>query len=146
MGDNACCALIRQIHCALQKHANNGLRDAGLTFAQVNLLFMLRDHMGGSCSLKELERVLGVAQSTTAGLVKRTEEKGFIESFGSEKDKRIKSIRLTEAGRAVCLTAVKQVQEMESKAMESLSGEERSVLYSLLSKMYANISEPGEQG
>ena len=74
-----CGELIKHIHCAMQKDANNELRAEDLTFAQVHLLFTLQRQPDGTCPLKGLEKKMGVAQSTTAGLVKRSAEKGFVE-------------------------------------------------------------------
>lgn len=49
-------------------------------------------------SLKELEKILHVAQSTTARIVTKMEGKGLIDSFSDVSDKRIKYIRLTQYG------------------------------------------------
>ena len=39
MQEKQCGELIRHIHCAMQKNANNELREEDLTFAQVHLLY-----------------------------------------------------------------------------------------------------------
>ena len=36
-----CAELIKRIHCAIKKNADNELREEDLTFAQVHLLFIL---------------------------------------------------------------------------------------------------------
>lgn len=51
----------------MQKSANNDLRGRGLTVTQLNLLLSLYDSPDGELSLKQLEQIMHVAQSTTAG-------------------------------------------------------------------------------
>lgn len=67
--DTACGALIKQINSTLEKNANNTLRKQDLTFAQVSALLAIRDYPEPRISLKELEKILHVAQSTTAGII-----------------------------------------------------------------------------
>ena len=95
MQEKQCGELIRHIHCAMQKNANNELREEDLTFAQVHLLFTLQRQPEGTCPLKGLEKKLGIAQSTTAGLVKRSAEKGFVELLDDPTDRRVKQAHIT---------------------------------------------------
>lgn len=63
--DKHCGNLIKQIHDGMQKSANNDLRGRGLTVTQLNLLLSLYDGPDGELSLKQLEQIMHVAQSTT---------------------------------------------------------------------------------
>lgn len=80
--DTSCGMLIKQINSALEKNANNTLRKQDLTFAQVSALLAIRDFPVQRISLKELEKILHVAQSTTAGIIYRLEQKGLVTAFG----------------------------------------------------------------
>lgn len=145
MHGNDCGALIKHINCALQKNANNELREVGLTFAQMHLLFTLRDQPEGCCSLKELERNMKVAQSTTAGLVKRSGEKGFVECFGDAEDRRAKFVRITEKGLATCRDTEENIRLSEERMLKNLNQEERELLVELLLKVYAAVSTPDQK-
>lgn len=142
MAHRSCHELIRQINCALQKNANNELRAEDLTFAQVHLLFTLRRQKDGLCPLKELERLMGIAQSTTAGLVKRSAEKGFVELQDDPNDRRVKLAHITEKGLQVCDDTVEKIRRTEERMVERLSPEEADTLVTLLTKVYASISQP----
>lgn len=142
MHGNDCGALIKQIHCAMQKNANNGLRASGLTFSQLHLLFTLREQPEGRCSLKALERRMGVAQSTTVGIVRRCGEKGFVECFGDAEDRRAKFVRVTGKGLAVCRDAEENIRLSEERMLKYLTDGEKEELTLLLSKVYRGVSEP----
>lgn len=66
-----CSALIKQIHDHMEKHANNSLRSQDLTISQVGALVELYSAPEKQLSLKELEKLLHVAQSTSAGIISR---------------------------------------------------------------------------
>ena len=96
---DSCGTLLKQIHDALEKQANNSLRADGLTMAQVGVLLMLDRAEHRQMPLKELEKALHVAQSTAAGIVSRLEQKGLVESFGDAEDRRVKVVRLSGRSR-----------------------------------------------
>ena len=100
--------------------------------AQVTVLIWLNDLPDKSAALKELERELHVAQSTTADIVARLEQKGFVEGFGDSSDKRIKMVRITPKGEQCCINARKNMEESEGKLLSELSDEERITFNKLL--------------
>lgn len=142
MAQSSCHQLIRQINCALQKNANNELRAEDLTFAQVHLLFTLQRQKDGICPLKELERLMGIAQSTTAGLVKRSAEKGFVEVLDDPNDRRVKLAHITEKGLKVCDDTVEKIRRSETRMVSLLTPEESDTLVALLTKVYTAVSQP----
>ena len=87
-----CVPLIRHIHCAMEKEANNKLREMDLTVSQIYLLQALNHAPDGThtLTLKALEKQLQIGQSTTVGLVKRLQKKDFVTCTQSIDDKRIK--------------------------------------------------------
>lgn len=132
---NSCGALIKQIHDELEKNANNAMRAQDITMAQCGALVILHGVPGQQMTLKELERLLHVAQSTAAGIVTRLEQKGLVESFGSPEDRRIKVVRLTPAGTERCHTAEQDMLETEERLLSGLTETERSIFLSLLKKV-----------
>jgi len=135
-----CAVLIRQIHTELEKNANNSLRQDDLTMSQISVLIELAQAEGNQMELKRLEQLLHVAQSTAAGIVRRLEQKGFVEGYGSPEDKRIKMIRITPEGLACCEKAWAGAQEAETQLTSALTDTERTILISLLQKVRDSFS------
>lgn len=132
---NSCGALLKQIHDELEKNANNAMRAYDITMAQCGAMVALYDAPDHQMTLKELERLSHVAQSTAAGIVTRLEQKGLVESFGSTEDRRIKIVRLTPAGMERCHTAEQEMLEAEERLLSGLTETERSIFLSLLKKV-----------
>lgn len=133
--EGACAMLIKQIHGELEKNANNSLRQNGLTMSQISVLMELEKASENQMELKQMERRLHVAQSTAAGIVQRLEQKGFVESFGSEEDKRIKIIRITQSGRECCREAETNMKQAETDLTSALTETEQAILMELLKKV-----------
>lgn len=142
MQDNNCSDLIKHIHCAMQKNANNGLRAQGLTFAQVHLMFTLRKQPQQRCLMKGLERKMGVAQSTVAGLVKRCSDKGLVVCREDDADRRAKYVYITEKGLLTCAAAEENIRHAEQGMVKLLTPEETHTLAELLGKVYQAVSDP----
>lgn len=139
MSSEHCARLIRQINCATEKRINNELRDADLTHAQICLAFSLIEKENGCCTLKDLEKHLRVAQSTTLGIVKRSEEKGLVDCFPDPEDRRSKSVRITQKGIDLCSQIQANVRNTEEWLLAPLSEEERDTFRTLLAKIRNNL-------
>lgn len=139
MRKRACGTLIKQIHDGLERNANNTLRAQDLTMAQVGVLIELYHAPEKQMPLKELERILHVAQSTAAGIVVRLEQKKFVESFGDPNDRRIKMVRITPTGENCCLLAEQNMEETEELLMSALTEAERTVFFELLQKVCMSL-------
>jgi len=131
--------LIKHINDSIAKHANNNLRDKGITFAQQQMLFALRDSPNGERPLKELEQILKIAQSSAAGLVVRLEQKGFVIGYTSPDDKRVKFARITDSGLAICADAEEDIKLTEGALLKGLTVEESAMFIMLLRKICRNI-------
>lgn len=138
--DSSCSVLLKQIHDVQEKNINNTLRNLDLTFSQINVLRALVHSANKQMSLKELEKILHVAQSTTARIVAKMESKGLIDSFGDASDKRIKYIRLTQYGEQYSSNAKQKLEEEETRLLSSLTETEKMLFISLLQKITSNLS------
>ena len=138
--DSSCSVLLKQIHDVQEKNINNTLRNLDLTFSQINVLRALVHTADKQMSLKELEKILHVAQSTTARIVTKMEGKGLIDSFSDVSDKRIKYIRLTQDGEQYSSNAKQKLEEEETRLLSSLTETEKIVFVSLLQKIAGNLS------
>jgi len=130
-----CGRLIKQIHDEVRKNVNNAMRDLDMTMTQLEALMELDLAPENQCSFKELEQRLRLAQSTTAGIIARLEQKGFVESFGDSGDRRIKLVRLTQAGRERIAAAEQGKAEVEARLLSGLTETERDIFLVLLKKV-----------
>ena len=138
--NSSCSILLKQIHDVQKKNIDNTLRNLDLTFSQINVLRALVHSADKQMSLKELEKILHVAQSTTARIVTKMEGKGLIDSFSDVSDKRIKYIRLTQYGEQYSSNAKQKLEEEETRLLSSLTETEKMVFVSLLQKITSNLS------
>lgn len=130
-----CGPLIKQINDELLKNANNALRSQDMTMAQLEVLTELERAPDKQRSLKELEQILHVAQSTVVGIVARLEQKGFVEGFGASADRRVKLVRITREGAACANSAKHHRAEAEERLLSDLTQTERDIFYTLLKKV-----------
>ena len=131
-----CGALIKKIHDEIEKQANALLRQQDLTLSQMNVLMELEAIPGHQLTLKELEGLLHVAQSTAAGIVMRLEQKGFVESFPDENDRRVKKVAITPSGLECCKGAASDVERMETRLLDGLTETERVQFRDLQEKVF----------
>ena len=141
MQKKPCGAYIKHISDVLQRNCNNALQTKGLTMSQLTVLHLLQNAPCCALPLKELEKELRVAQSTAAGIITRMEEKGLVQGYGHAEDKRIKMIRITEAGRACFADAQGHSLESEAQLLSALTEEEKCLLNTLLKKVSESLSE-----
>ena len=133
--ENMCGAMIKQIHDELEKKGNNAMRIHEITMVQSHALMMLEQSPGKQLSLKELERILRVAQSTAAGIVARLEQKGLVEGFGSPEDRRIKMVRITEKGLERLRCVEQDMEQAEKHLLSGLTETEKEIFLVLLRKV-----------
>lgn len=136
---------IKKISDLLSKEANHNLQAHNLTVSQFHMLSMI--HRGGqeSYTLKELESLFHVAQSTMAGLVSRLEAKGLLEPLTDPADKRIKRTRLTPEGQAVCTAGRLDILRTENRLTSGLSEGEKAQLLALLQRVYETLSSSDQR-
>ncbi|RKI43673.1 MarR family transcriptional regulator [bacterium D16-51] len=131
--------LIRQIHNALEKIANSQLKAKDLTLSQMTALVEILKAPTRKLTFKELEKCLSLAQSTTAGLIFRLEQKKLVSVSGDTDDKRIKYVEITPVGEKFCKEAKREIDDTEKKLLENLSAAERESLLSLLEEINRTV-------
>jgi len=141
MQKRICGKMIKRIHDAVERKVNNLLRAQDMTMAQAGVLLELQQAPEKQMPLKELERILHVAQPTVAGIVVRLEQKGFVESFVDSADRRVKIARITPKGEAYCLQADKNIEEIEKKLLSPLTEAEQAVFLDMLEKICDRVTE-----
>ncbi len=134
-----CGQMLKQIHDGLEKRGNNAMRKQGLTFTQVSALLTLLNFPEHKATLKELEKALHVAQSTTVGIINRLEQKDLVKTFGDDSDRRIKWVQITPEGETCCSQAHENMKETEAFLLSPLTDEEQKTFLSLLQKVCTNF-------
>lgn len=130
-----CGKLIKQIHDEMRKKVNNDMRAQGMTMAQWDALVELNLAPEKQLSLKELEQRLHIAQSTTAGIISRLEQKGLVEGFGDPEDRRIKLVRITTKGIEHIAFCEQSRAAADARLLSGLTEIERGIFLSLLKKV-----------
>lgn len=132
---NNCGMLIRQINNALEKRVNNQLKEKDLTFSQMSALIEILNAPAKKLTFKELEKCLSLAQSTTAGLISRLEQKKLVAVSGDSDDRRIKYVEITSLGEKFCQEARQEMEHTEKMLLENLSTAEKESLLSMLEEV-----------
>ena len=135
---------IKRIDNLLLKQADKMLNEIGITFAQHHVLVYLVHQKNHTSTFKEAESNFKVSQATMVGLIKRLEEKGFVKSFVSDKDKRIKLLSLTKKGEEVCLYSKKSIKKGEEKMRSIFKEEEMKEFEEYLDRLYEYLNKEGK--
>ena len=135
---------LKKIHDRLEASANRDVSDLGLTFSQHHvLIYMMQEDR--PLSYKELEKKFSVAQPTMAGIIYRLILKGFVVSYRSKEDRRLKMAELTEKGRQVVLASRANMKRHEEIMLQGFSQEERDLLVALLERVRINLEEQDKE-
>lgn len=134
--------LFKQINNVYEKELNNRLKRLGITSSQCEVLDFLLQSSKDEVTQRDIERALNLKNPTVTGLLKRLDEKGFILSVPSGKDKRCKNIYLTEKA-----YDIQRRMEMERKKLDKMltlgmTKKEIDALYKMLNRVLYNIAEP----
>lgn len=93
---------------------------------------------------KRLSRAVNVSPPNLAILLDRLETRGLLVRQRNPLDKRSQTLILTAEGAKLCAKAEKTVTELERKATDMLSDEERSQLVRLLQRIFLEGDAPKE--
>ena len=134
--------LFKQINNVYEKEFNNRLKRLGITSSRCEVLDFLLQSSKDEVTQRDIERALNLKNPTVTGLLKRLDEKGFILSVPSGKDKRCKNIYLTEKA-----YDIQRRMEMERKKLDKMltlgmTKKEIDALYKMLNRVLYNIAEP----
>ncbi len=134
-----CGFIIKQINDIMEKNANNMLRSQELTMTQAGMLIELDKRKDKTASFKELEKIFSVAQSTIVGIVKRLEQKGWVEIINDTQDMRVRYAHLTLTGQEKCKEGYKHMAEAEKNLTNALTDDEKEKFKKLLNKVRNSI-------
>lgn len=141
MKDEPCIVLIKKLETNIEKRMNNAMKEIDMTITQVRALSILLEFPDKQAALKLLEKKLMLAQSVTAGIVKRLEQRGYAESFGDLEDRRIKVVKITPLGEQQYRRAQKITTMIQDDFLSGLTDEECQTFYALLKKLKRSIEQ-----
>lgn len=131
----SCLILIKQLEVSMGRRMNNEMKEMDMTLTQVRVLSLLLGFPEKQATLKDLEKKLQLSQSVTAGIIKRLEQRKYIESFGDSEDKRIKIVQITPLGEQQCICSDKILSHLEEEMLSCLSEHEMITLQTLLKRV-----------
>ncbi len=119
------------------------LEELGVHPKQVPTLIILRHHEG--ISQRDLVDLLRVKAPTVAVTIKRLERAGYVERRGDTADQRISRIYLTNYGKEIVEQIPSRIKQVEEKALEGFTQEERLLMRRLLLQIRENLTKPGPE-
>ena len=134
--------LFKQINNVYEKEFNNRLRKLGITSSQCEVLDFLLQSSKDQLTQRDIERALNLKNPTVTGLLKRLDEKGFILSVPSGKDKRCKNIYLTEKAYDIQKRMEVHRKKLDKMLTLGMTEKEAEALYRMLNRVLYNIAEP----
>lgn len=134
--------LIKQINNGYEKEFNKRLRTLGITSSQCEVLDFLFTSSQEEITQRDIEKALNLKNPTVTGLLKRLDEKGFILSVPSNKDKRCKNIYLTEKAYDIQKRMELNRKKLDRMLTLGLNKKETAALEKVLEKVLYNVAEP----
>jgi len=118
------------------------LRKNRLNYAQYGVLMRLYHH--GDCAISDLGKQFGVSTPAASQLVERMVEEGLVERTESEHDRRVKTLALTSAGRALVRASMDARLDWARALGAALGPEQRERIAQALADLIA-VSQALEQ-
>ena len=126
--------LIGSVYRQWRKKVDESFKDQGLTDATRMPLVVLLTH-GEAMLQKDLAQALSLDSSSLVRVLAQLREAGYVEWEPHETDRRAKSIRLTDEGRAMAERMVGESLAIEAQILEVLSPAEMRATREALEKI-----------
>ncbi len=130
--------ILREICFKIRIHGREALKNYSITPAQFDLLQKI--YFNGPQTMTKLSQMLGIAKSTTTGLVMRLERDGFLKRRQKKEDKRVSFVEITPLGEEVIKAVINYRIDYVGSVTMQLPESEVEKLYSLLDKLIKNMN------
>ena len=134
--------MFKQINTIYEKDFNQLLKTIGITASQCAVLDYLFRSSEEAVNQRDIEKALSLRNPTVTGLLKRLDEKGYILSVPSARDKRCKNIYLTEKAYDIQRRMEADRKKIDKKFTVGMNKKEKAALEKMLEKVLYNIAEP----
>ncbi|MFN3691408.1 MAG: MarR family winged helix-turn-helix transcriptional regulator [Fervidobacterium sp.] len=125
--------LLRDICFNIRVHGREALKNYSITAAQFDLL--QRIYFNGPQTMTKLSQMLGIAKSTTTGLVMRLERDGFVRRKQNKQDRRISMVEITALGEEVIKAVINYRVDYVKSLCQQMNETEVKELYSNVEKL-----------
>lgn len=125
--------LVRRVHQRASAIFANHFADAGLSPLQFTTLIKIRDE--GRVSQNQLGRLVYTDPATIMGVVSRLSDRELVRRLPDSADKRRTLLTITSKGLKLTEDLEALGHKVTAETLAPLSGEERTELYMLLSKL-----------
>ena len=130
--------LINKLAHAMALEMDRRLKAAGVTLSQWFVLKQLWRQEGKS--QVELQELLDLERATVNGLIQRMARSELIECRPDPSDRRVQRIFLTERGRALKQITPSLEEEVNARALQGFSEDERKFFIRLLTRALHNTT------
>ena len=135
--------IFKLIYDALKRDCNHQLKETEITASQCAVLMFLFSTTKNEVNQRDIEDHLKLKNPTVTGILKRMEEKEFIQCVVNSKDKRFKNVFLTEKAQIIEKNLQENMEYMDKLLVKNMSDNEIQMLRILLCKVLENITENG---
>ncbi|HXE12957.1 MAG TPA: MarR family transcriptional regulator [Bryobacteraceae bacterium] len=125
--------VLMKAHAALLEHARRNIQGLGLGDSDFFVLEVLLHK--GPLPVNTIGQKVRLTSGSISVAVDRLEQRGLVERRSDERDRRVRIVQLTAAGRKLIECAFATHAEAMEAATAGLSGEERGQLIRLLRKL-----------
>jgi MarR family transcriptional regulator, organic hydroperoxide resistance regulator len=129
--------LMKRILVHFRSQLDEALRPQGVTTAQLQVLFAIRNEPGASGA--QLARLCHVTPQSTQSLLKGLEDDGWIVRVKDKVNDRILVAQLTPSGEALLETAEKAAQVIEKRLWNGVSDDAVETLNVVLEQCLGNL-------
>lgn len=126
---------LRRIIRAIDLQSKRIAKSSGLTTPQVMVLQSIRDL--GEVTIGRLSRAVSLSQATVTTILDRLEQRGLVERYRSERDRRIVHAKLTGPGRKALKKAPPLLHEKFIEAFAGLSTKRQMEMVATLDEVAA---------
>ncbi|NUQ24199.1 MAG: MarR family transcriptional regulator [Saprospiraceae bacterium] len=111
------------------------LKPFNISWQQFNILRILRGMHPQPATVKELAERMIDKMSNASRLVEKLKQKGLVDRYACEFDRRRVDIIITEKGHEVLASAIALIDQAIDKDMRAISSEEATLLNTILDKL-----------
>ncbi|MCR5636078.1 MAG: MarR family transcriptional regulator [Clostridiales bacterium] len=112
-----------------------------LTTSQCKILNYLSANEDSDIYQKDIEKVFSIRRSTATKTLQLMEKNGLLLRAYSSKDARLKKLILTDKAKALAKNISEVVNEIEAKAENGVTEQEKELFLSIMEKIKNNLSD-----
>lgn len=113
---------LHQVHCSLFQEETRGQDITPVQYSLLSSLAVL-----GELDQNTIAQAIGLERTSVAEVIPRLEARGLLLRRQSEKDKRVKLVKLTRKGKTLVTRMNQAVQRAHDRTLEALPAEQRDL-------------------